>query len=97
MSLLLIQATGPDQPGILEALTRCLSTDNVRILDVGQSVIHRTLALGMLVEFGCREAQGASKDDSKADENTERAPTLKELLFAGHALGLNITFSPITL
>lgn len=88
MSLLLIQATGPDQPGILEALTRCLSAENVRILDVGQSVIHRTLALGMLVEFGC---------ESDAEASAEPASTLKELLFAGHALGLSINFSPITL
>ncbi len=50
MTILLIQATGQDHPGIIERLTGSLTGQNVRILDVGQAVIHRTLNLGLLIE-----------------------------------------------
>lgn len=51
MTILLIQATGQDHPGIIEKLTATLAGQKVRILDIGQAVIHRTLNLGFLVEF----------------------------------------------
>lgn len=50
MTILLIQATGQDHPGIIERLTASLTGSNVRLLDVGQAVIHRTLNLGLLLE-----------------------------------------------
>lgn len=51
VTILLIQATGQDHPGIIEKLTAALTTERVRILDIGQAVIHRTLNLGFLVEL----------------------------------------------
>lgn len=81
VSILLIQAAGPDQPGILEALTCALGERGVRILDIGQSVIHSALNLGLLIEL---------KDDA------ERNPLLKELLFAGHEVGVSVSFTPIS-
>jgi phosphoserine phosphatase len=50
VTILLIQATGQDHPGIIERLTASLTGSNVRVLDVGQAVIHRTLNLGLLLE-----------------------------------------------
>lgn len=50
VTILLIQATGQDHPGIIERLTATLTGRKVRILDIGQAVIHRTLNLGFLVE-----------------------------------------------
>lgn len=47
----MIQATGQDHPGIIEKLTAALTGERVRILDIGQAVIHRTLNLGFLVEL----------------------------------------------
>lgn len=51
MTILLIQATGQDHPGIIEQLTATLTGQKVRVLDIGQAVIHRTLNLGFLVEL----------------------------------------------
>lgn len=51
VTILLIQATGQDHPGIIEKLTAALTGQRVRILDIGQAVIHRSLNLGFLVEL----------------------------------------------
>jgi len=51
LSIFLLQATGPDRHGLIERLTRELAPRRVRILDIGQAVIHRTLSLGLLLEF----------------------------------------------
>lgn len=75
--LLLIHATGPDKPGILEALTGSLNGSNTRVLDVGQAVIHRTLTLGLLVQV------------------SDSTDNMKEVLFAGHALGLSVNITPV--
>ncbi len=47
----LLQFSGPDQPGLIAVLTRLLADYNACILDIGQSVIHETLVLGLLVEI----------------------------------------------
>ena len=48
--ILLIQVSGPDEAGLTHRLTRILSGFNVRILDIGQALIHQSVALGILVE-----------------------------------------------
>ncbi len=50
MSIYLLQAVGPDSPGILDELTRTIS--DVKILDIAQSVIHSTLNLSVMIELG---------------------------------------------
>jgi phosphoserine phosphatase len=49
--ILLINASGQDKPGVTSAITQVLSQYNARVLDIGQAVIHDTLALGLLVEL----------------------------------------------
>lgn len=49
--ILLINAFGGDRPGITSAITRILADQEANILDIGQAVIHATLALGILVEL----------------------------------------------
>ncbi|ACE85381.1 ACT domain protein/phosphoserine phosphatase SerB [Cellvibrio japonicus Ueda107] len=49
--ILLINASGQDKPGVTYAITQVLSQWDARILDIGQAVIHDTLALGMLVSL----------------------------------------------
>ena len=49
-SILLINASGVDKPGVTRAITRVLAKQQATILDIGQAVIHDTLALGILVE-----------------------------------------------
>lgn len=51
------------------------------VLDIGHSVIHNHLSLGMLIEV---------------PKACVFAPILKDLLFAAHTLKLEIEFSPIS-
>lgn len=78
--LVLIDISGRDQPGITMALTDVLGRYDVTVLDIGQSVIHNTLALGLLVEL---------------PEGAGGCPVFRELLFKAHELGLNVRFTPI--
>jgi phosphoserine phosphatase len=75
-----IDISGPDRPGITAALTGVLSRYNVAVLDIGQSVIHDTLALGMLIEL---------------PDEPAGCPVFKELLFSAHDLGLAVRFTPV--
>ncbi len=47
----LITIFGHDRPFVTSIVTEILSKKSANILDIGQSVIHETLSLGMLVEF----------------------------------------------
>ena len=48
---ILISITGMDRPGITATITKVLSEFDVNVLDIGQSVIHDALSLGMMVEI----------------------------------------------
>ncbi len=56
-SILLINASGVDKPGITRAITKVLTQYQATILDIGQAVIHDTLALGILVEVSLGDTQ----------------------------------------
>lgn len=75
---LLIHITGHDKPGLTHALTEILAWYNVRILDIGQAVIHDGLALGILVEL---------------TQEMRSSALLTELLLTAHQLGVQIRFS----
>jgi len=47
---LLAHFSGPDKPGLTAALTAVLVQYNVRILDIGQAVVHENVSLGILIE-----------------------------------------------
>jgi phosphoserine phosphatase len=46
----LVHFSGPDKPGLTAALTAVLVQHNVRILDIGQAVVHENVSLGILIE-----------------------------------------------
>ncbi len=48
---ILISISGLDRPGITASITQALANFDVNVLDIGQSVIHDALSLGMLVEI----------------------------------------------
>jgi len=48
---ILISISGMDKPGITASITAMLAEFDVNVLDIGQSVIHDSLSLGMLVEI----------------------------------------------
>lgn len=79
--VVLINVSGRDRPGITARLTGILAEYEIAVLDIGQSVIHDTLALGLLVELR----------DSAAS-----CSVFKDLLFSAHEIGLDLRFTPIS-
>jgi len=78
--ILLLTISGHDHPGVTVAFTEILSRHAVNILDIGQSVIHDRLNLGMLLEV-------PQEDDAGA--------VMKELLFLAHQHDLQVDFVPV--
>jgi phosphoserine phosphatase len=79
--VLLIDITGHDKTGVTHSLTRIMAEHGVRILDVGQALIHDALALGILVEL---------------TEEMKSSALLTELLLRAHELGINIRFTAVS-
>lgn len=80
MELILIKITGADRPGLTASITEVLAKYDVTILDIGQADIHQTLSLGILFRT----------DDRHSGD------VMKELLFKTSALGVSISFEPVT-
>lgn len=78
--IVLINIAGHDRPGVTSSLAAVLAQFDVNVLDIGQAVIHDSLALGMLVEMPA---------------SAESSPLLKDILFRCHELGLQVRFTPI--
>lgn len=79
--ILLVNIVGTDRKGLTNALTEILAQHEVRVLDIGQAVIHDHLSLGMLIA---------------TPEGGESCEALKQLLFKCHELNLSVRFTPIT-
>lgn len=79
--VLRIDITGHDHPGVTHALTAILAPRAVRVLDIGQAVIHDALALGMLVEI---------------TDEIRSSTLLTDLLLEAHRLGVQIRFSAVS-
>lgn len=77
-SALLIRVTGHDRPGVTHALTSILARYDVRVLDIGQAVIHDGLAFGILIEL---------------PEALRSSALLTDLLLESHRLGVEVQFS----
>ena len=77
----LLHFSGQDHPGQTAALTGILADFDACILDVGQAVVHETLALGLLIEL----PSGASF-----------APLQSALVAKAESLGLSVRFTPIS-
>lgn len=80
--LVLINVSGRDKPGLTSEITGIMGQYDVRILDIGQAVIHDHLTWGILIEI---------PDASKS------SPVIRDLLFRLHALDLQVRFAPITI
>ena len=78
--ILLLNITGDDRPGLTASLTGILAEHGIDVLDVNQSVIHRTLLLGILIRIP--PAQGSTA-------------LLKDLLFSAHHAGLRLRMTPV--
>ncbi len=78
--IILLNISGEDKPGLTASLTEILSEYQVNILDIGQSVIHKDLGLGILFEVP-KEFVSSS--------------ILKDLLFKAYEWGSHIKFTPV--
>lgn len=79
--VLRIDITGHDKPGVTHSLAQMLAGAGVRILDIGQAVIHDALALGILVEL---------------TPQMKSSGLLTDLLLKAHELGVQIRYTAIT-
>lgn len=78
--IILITISGTDRPGVTAALTEILAKNDAVILDIGQADIHNNLSLGILFQ----------------SPNVDSGIIMKDVLFKGYELGVNIRFNPIT-
>jgi len=77
---ILINLSGRDKPGLTSSLASILALHEARILDIGQAVVHETLALGILIEVsGARTFSALQKD----------------LIVRAHELDLQIRFHQV--
>ena len=79
--IVLVNVSGEDKPGLMAMLTSTLAQFQVRVLDIGQAVIHDELNLGMLVQI---------------EEGTEREIVLDRLRSKTQGLGVTVRFTNIT-
>jgi phosphoserine phosphatase len=78
---ILLHFSGPDHVGLTSELTRILADARACVLDIGQAVVHETLALGLLVEL---------------PDGSDFVPLKSALSARAQALGLHVRFTPIS-
>lgn len=78
--IILVNINGEDKPGLTAALTEILAKHGAFILDIGQSDIHRNVAIGILFK---------SMHNNSGD-------ILKDLLFKAYEMEVNVKFTPIS-
>ncbi len=79
---ILISITGMDRPGITATIAQVLAESNINILDIGQSVIHDALSLGMVAEI-----------PEQTDSHTVKQAVQEKI----NELGLTVRFVDISL
>jgi phosphoserine phosphatase len=79
--LILASISGIDKPGLTSKITNLLARYDIRILDIGQAVIHNQLSLGVLLDVPSKSAS---------------YEMIKEVFLKAQILGLTIRFTPIT-
>ena len=79
--IILINVSGRDKPGLTSEMTSIMASYDIRILDIGQAVIHEQLTWGILIEV---------------PQNKEASSVLKDLLFRMHELEQEVSFKPVS-
>lgn len=79
--ILLVNVSGEDQPGLMAMLTSTLARYQVRVLDVGQAVIHDELNVGLLVQVM---------------NSADTAGVMKDLQFKCRECDITVRFTPIS-
>ena len=79
--IILVNINGEDKPGLTAALTEILAKHGAFILDIGQSDIHRNVAIGILFK----------------SMHNNSGEILKDLLFKAYEMEVNVKFTPISI
>ena len=77
----MLKVSGQDQIGLTAILSQILADSKVTLLDIGQSVIHDQVSLGMLVQL---------------PEGADNADLLKELLYQAHQKNIHLRFTAVS-
>jgi len=77
----MLKVSGQDRVGLTASLSQILADAQVTLLDIGQSVIHDQVSLGMLVQL---------------PETADHSTMLKELLFQAHEQDIQVRFTPVS-
>jgi len=80
--ILLVNFTGKDKTGLVSSLVSILAEYDVKILDIGMSVIHDFLTMGILIGIPDRQ---------------KGSDLFKDLLFECHGMGVSVNFTPVKL
>ncbi len=80
--VILINITGKDKKRLTSIFTGIIANSDANILDIGQSVIHDQISMGVLVEI---------------PESKKTSSVVKDLLFEAHKYELKATFTPVDL
>lgn len=78
--IVLINVSGQSKTGLTSSLLNILAVHDVPMLDIGQAMVHHTMALAILVRL---------------PNGDGTAPVLKDLLFEVHRHGLQIHFASL--
>jgi len=78
---ILVTVTGTDHPGLLAALSKVLDDNAVKLADVEQVVVQGRLTLCLVIELASPRPPGEH--------------VIKDLLFTGKSLGLEVDFEPV--
>ncbi len=79
--IVLVNVSGQDKPGLMAMLASTLAQFQVRVLDIGQAVIHDELNLGMLVQI---------------EKGSQRETVLENLQSTTREMGVTVRFTDIT-
>lgn len=80
--IILVNITGKDRRRLTSIFTGIIGNADANILDIGQSVIHDQISLGVLIEI---------------PEHVKSTSIFKDLLFEGHKYELKVSFTPVGL
>ncbi|MGC2502043.1 MAG: ACT domain-containing protein, partial [Silvibacterium sp.] len=78
---ILLHFSGADHAGLTTELTGILADFRACVLDIGQAVVHETLALGLLIEV---------------PSGRDFGPLKSALMAKAQALGLHVRFTPVS-
>ena len=80
--IILINISGRDKKGLDTCFTAILAQYHVNVLDIGQSVIHQHISLGILVEIPL---------------DTDFSSIFKDMLYEGHKRNLTVNVKPVNI